>query len=54
MGETKAFKVVGGGDAGSALKKFNKEDKIDFVSTGGGATLKYIADRTLPGLEILK
>ena len=54
VGETKAFKVVGGGDAGSALKKFNKEDKIDFVSTGGGATLKYIADRTLPGLEILK
>ena len=53
VSETDAFKVVGGGDASSALKKFNKNDKIDFVSTGGGATLMYMASRTLPGLIAL-
>ena len=54
VSETKAYKVVGGGDASSALKKFKHENDMDFVSTGGGATLKYLADKTLPGLEVLK
>ena len=50
---TSAKKIVGGGDAGTAAKKFGYEDKMDFISTGGGSTLTYIADRTLPGLEII-
>lgn len=49
-----AYKIVGGGDAGSALKKFNFEDKMDFVSTGGGATLEYIANGTLVGLTAIE
>ncbi len=47
-------KIVGGGDAASAVKKFGFEDKMDFISTGGGATLTYIAEGTLPGIEVLK
>lgn len=53
VANSNAYKIVGGGDAGSALKKFNFEEKIDFISTGGGATLEYIADGTLPGLEAI-
>ena len=47
-------KIVGGGDAASAVKKFGYEDKMDFISTGGGATLTYIAEGSLPGIEALK
>ena len=54
VGKANAYKVVGGGDASSALKKFKCEDKVNFVSTGGGATLKYLANKTLPGLDVLK
>lgn len=50
---TDAIRIVGGGDAGAALKKFNLEKKMSFISTGGGATLKYIADGTLPGIDII-
>ena len=49
-----SYKVVGGGDAESAVKKFGLSDKMDFVSTGGGATLKYIADGNLVGLSAIK
>ena len=48
-----AIRIVGGGDAGAALKKFNLEKQMSYISTGGGATLKYIADGTLPGIEII-
>ena len=47
-------KIVGGGDALSALAKFNYEDKMDFISTGGGATLEYIANGTLPGIKAIE
>ncbi len=53
VGDTGATKIVGGGDAGAAVKKYKLEDKMDFISTGGGSTLTYIADRTLPGIEAL-
>lgn len=54
IANTKAKKIVGGGDAGAAVKKFKLDDKMDFISTGGGATLMYIANRTLPGIEALE
>jgi len=54
VGNTKAIKIVGGGDAGNALKKFKLEDKINFISTGGGATLEYIANGILPGLKAIE
>lgn len=43
--------IVGGGDTASACIKFGFEDSFDFISSGGGATLEYIADGTLKALE---
>ena len=43
--------IVGGGDAASACIKFGFKDSFDFISSGGGATLEYIADGTLKALE---
>ena len=48
-----AFKIAGGGDTLAALNKFGYLERFDFVSTGGGAMLEFIAKGTLPGLEAL-
>lgn len=46
--------IVGGGDAAAAAKRFGYEDKFDYISSGGGATLEYIADKSLAALEWMK
>ena len=46
--------IVGGGDTASAAKKFGYEDKFSYISSGGGATLEYIADKKLAALEWMK
>lgn len=46
--------IVGGGDSASAVKELGYENKFNFVSSGGGATLEYIAEGTLPVFEELK
>ena len=46
--------IVGGGDTASAIKKFGYENAFSFISSGGGATLEYIADKTLKALEWMK
>lgn len=43
--------IVGGGDTASACIKFGFKDSFDFISSGGGATLEYIADGTLKAFE---
>lgn len=43
--------IVGGGDTASACIKFGFKDSFDFISSGGGATLEYIADGTLKAVE---
>ncbi len=48
-----AFKIIGGGDTISAVDTIGLLDKFDFVSTGGGAMLAFLADVKLPGLEAL-
>lgn len=48
---SKAIKVVGGGDGVSAVKHFKLEDRFNFLSTGGGATLEYIINEGLPAIE---
>lgn len=49
-----ATKIVGGGDTLAAIAKLGVEDKYSFVSTGGGAMLDFLAQGTLPGIEVLK
>lgn len=49
-----AFCVVGGGDTVGFIDHLKLEDKMSFVSTGGGATLEYIAGKQLPGLKALE
>ena len=49
-----AFTLVGGGDSVSAINKSGKSDQISHISTGGGASLEYIENGTLPGIQALK
>ncbi len=48
---SKAVKIVGGGDGVSAVKYFKYADRFDFLSTGGGATLEYIINSGLPAIN---
>lgn len=49
-----AISIVGGGDSVAAVKKAGVKDKISHISTGGGASLEYIAYETLPGITALE
>jgi len=49
-----AVSIVGGGDSIAAVKKAGVKDKISHISTGGGASLEYIAYESLPGLDALE
>ncbi|MFA6492908.1 MAG: phosphoglycerate kinase [Patescibacteria group bacterium] len=51
--DSPAKKYAGGGDTTSFIRQHNLEDKFDFLSIGGGATLEFLAGKTLPGLEVL-
>ena len=46
--------IVGGGDTTALINKLGIEDQFSFVSTGGGAMLEFIQNRTLLGIEALK
>ncbi len=52
--EKGAFSLVGGGDSVAAINKYNLQDKVSYVSTGGGAMLEYIEGKTLPGVAAIE
>jgi phosphoglycerate kinase len=54
LAECEGYCVVGGGDSVAAINKSGLASQIDYISTGGGATLEYIENDTLPGIQALK
>ena len=54
VASSKATSIIGGGDTASFISKMDIEKKFTFVSTGGGATLEFLANGTLPGIKALK
>lgn len=53
VANSSAFKIVGGGDSLIAIEKYNLISKFDWISVGGGATLEFLINKTLPGIEAL-
>jgi phosphoglycerate kinase len=53
IADSKAFSIAGGGDTLAAIAKYGIEDKVGYISTGGGAFLEVLEGNTLPAFEIL-
>lgn len=54
IAESKALKIVGGGDSAAAAQESGYAEQMSYISTGGGASLEYLQGDKLPGLEVLR
>lgn len=54
IADSGAFSIAGGGDTLAAVSKYNIEDKISYISTGGGAFLEFLEGKKLPVVEALE
>ena len=48
-----AFSLIGGGDSVAAIKKFGMQNRVSYISTGGGAMLEYLEGKELPGIKAI-
>ena len=54
IAESKAFSIAGGGETLAAIAKFGLENRISYISTGGGAFLEFLEGKTLPAVAALE
>jgi phosphoglycerate kinase len=54
IADSDAFSIAGGGDTLAAIAKYGIEERIGYISTGGGAFLEVLEGKTLPAFEILQ
>jgi phosphoglycerate kinase len=54
IARSKAFSLAGGGDTLAAIEKYQIEDSISYISTGGGAFLEFVEGKKLPAVQILE